>query len=492
MRMMNGKKIFAVAVCAFLLAACGKSKPTQSVTEKPAEEAVGSRPEEAAVQETEPTATPSPEATPTPTPDPVYVRPSFANVAVGENAYVDERGSFITVENSLVVLLPTDENGGYVWNCLENGGDENFSYTERDADHVPYTYTSGKYGGIKTPKSEVRAAESRSEDSIAAESIPTGVPEPEQEESVYEQPEEYVIEEYVVTEYDDGYEEYPEEYVDEYPEEYPEEYTEEVYWDENGEPYEPVSVKIPALSGTGEISRGIQPMSASPALSGTGGISRGIQPMSASVGSTADQGDYTYVYAPGRKEFTFTASSAGTSIYCLEYTQNHTSLDSGFILYAHADENLQVTFDLVWYSFSDCVAAPDGVPEAEATVTAEQAAERAASAAETFDSCVRTNNMIGAAAEMVEGAYWEAYVMDSSIAGISGNGGSFYHENYADYAWDVFTIEPVSPGRTSAYFVYRTGDDTPMPRIQVADIQVAEDMTVTIHVRRFDMGVEFD
>ena len=66
MRMMNGKKIFAVAVCAFLLAACGKSKPTQSVTEKPAEEAVGSRPEEAAVQETEPTATPSPEATPTP------------------------------------------------------------------------------------------------------------------------------------------------------------------------------------------------------------------------------------------------------------------------------------------------------------------------------------------------------------------------------------------------------------------------------------------
>ena len=473
MRMMNGKKIFAVAVCAFLLAACGKSKPTQSVTEKPAEEAVGSRPEEAAVQETEPTATPSPEATPTPTPDPVYVRPSFANVAVGENAYADERGSFITVENSLVVLLPTDENGGYVWNCLENGGDENFSYTERDADHVPYTYTSGKYGGIKTPKSEVRAAESRSEDSIAAESIPTGVPEPEQEESVYEQPEEYVIEEYVVTEYDDGYEEYPEEYVDEYPEEYPEEYTEEVYWDENGEPYEPVSVKIPALSGTG-------------------GISRGIQPMSASVGSTADQGDYTYVYAPGRKEFTFTASSAGTSIYCLEYTQNHTSLDSGFILYAHADEDLQVTFDLVWYSFSECVAAPDGVPEAEATVTAEQAAERAASAAETFDSCVRTNNMIGAAAEMVEGAYWEAYVMDSSIAGISGNGGSFYHENYADYAWDVFTIEPVSPGRTSAYFVYRTGDDTPMPRIQVADIQVAEDMTVTIHVRRFDMGVEFD
>ena len=464
--MMNGKKIFAVAVCAFLLAACGKSKPTQSVTEKPAEEAVGSRPEEAAVQETEPTATPSPEATPTPTPDPIYVRPSFANVAVGENAYVDERGSFITVENSLVVLLPTDENGGYVWNCLENGGDENFSYTERDADHVPYTYTSGKYGGIKTPKSEVRAAESRSEDSIAAESIPTGVPEPEQEESVYEQPEEYVIEEYVVTEYDDGYEEYPEEYVEEYPEE-------EVYWDESGEPYEPVSVTIPSLSGTG-------------------GISRGIQPMSASVGSTADQDDYTYVYAPGRKEFTFTASSAGTSIYCLEYTQNHTSLDSGFILYAHADENLQVTFDLVWYSFSECVAAPDGVPEAEATVTAEQAAERAASAAETFDSCVRTNNMIGAAAEMVEGAYWEAYVMDSSIAGISGNGGSFYHENYADYAWDVFTIEPVSPGRTSAYFVYRTGDDAPMPRIQVADIQVAEDMTVTIHVRRFDMGVEFD
>ena len=470
MRMMNGKKIFAVAVCAFLLAACGKSKPTQSVTEKPAEEAVGSRPEEAAVQETEPTATPSPEATPTPTPDPVYVRPSFANVAVGENAYADERGSFITVENSLVVLLPTDENGDYVWNCRENGGDENFSYTERDADHVPYTYTSGKYGGIKTPKGEVRAAESRSEDSIAAESIPTGVPEPEQEESVYEQPEEYVIEEYVVTEYDDGYEEYPEEYVEEYTEEYPEE---EVYWDENDEPYEPVSVTIPSLSGTG-------------------GISRGIQPMSASVGSTADQGDYTYVYAPGRKEFTFTASSAGTSIYCLEYTQNHTSLDSGFILYAHADENLQVTFDLVWYSFSDCVAAPDGVPEAEATVTAEQAAERAASAAETFDSCVRTNNMIGAAAEMVEGAYWEAYVMDSSIAGISGNGGSFYHENYADYAWDVFTIEPVSPGRTSAYFVYRTGDDTPMPRIQVADIQVAEDMTVTIHVRRFDMGVEFD
>ena len=467
--MMYGKKIFAVAVCAFLLAACGKSKPTQSVTEKPAEEAVGSRPEEAAVQETEPTATPSPEATPTPTPDPVYVRPSFANVAVGENAYADERGSFITVENSLVVLLPTDENGGYVWDCLENGGDENFSYTERDADHVPYTYTSGKYGGIKTPKSEVRAAESRSEDSIATESIPTGVPEPEQEESVYEQPEEYVIEEYVVTEYDDEYEEYPEEYVDEYPEEY----TEEVYWDENGEPYEPVSVKIPALSGTG-------------------GISRGIQPMSASVGSTANQDDYTYVYAPGRKEFTFTASSAGTSIYCLEYTQNHTSLDSGFILYAHADEDLQVTFDLVWYSFSECVAAPDGVPEAEATVTAEQAAERAASAAETFDSCVRTNNMIGAAAEMVEGAYWEAYVMDSSIAGISGNGGSFYHENYADYAWDVFTIEPVSPGRTSAYFVYRTGDDAPMPRIQVADIQVAEDMTVTMHVRRFDMGVEFD
>ena len=468
--MMNGKKIFAVAVCAFLLAACGKSKPTQSVTEKPAEEAVGSRPEEAAVQETEPTATPSPEATPTPTPDPVYVRPSFANVAVGENAYVDERGSFITVENSLVVLLPTDENGGYVWNCLENGGDENFSYTERDVDHVPYTYTSGKYGGIKTPKGEVRAAESRSEDSIAAESIPTGVPEPEQEESVYEQPEEYVIEEYVVTEYDDGYEEYPEEYVEEYTEEYPEE---EVYWDENDEPYEPVSVTIPSLSGTG-------------------GISRGIQPMSASVGSTADQDDYTYVYAPGRKEFTFTASSAGTSIYCLEYTQNHTSLDSGFILYAHADEDLQVTFDLVWYSFSDCVAAPDGVPEAEATVTEEQAAERAASAAETYDACVRTNNMIGAAAEMVEGAYWEAYVMDSSIAGISGNGGSFYHENYADYAWDVFTIEPVSPGRTSAYFVYRTGDDTPMPRIQVADIQVAEDMTVTIHVRRFDMGVEFD
>ena len=468
--MMNGKKIFAVAVCAFLLAACGKSKPTQSVTEKPAEEAVGSRPEEAAVQETEPTATPSPEATPTPTPDPVYVRPSFANVAVGENAYADERGSFITVENSLVVLLPTDENGGYVWNCLENGGDENFSYTERDADHVPYTYTSGKYGGIKTPKSEVRAAESRSEDSIATESIPTGVPEPEQEESVYEQPEEYVIEEYVVTEYDDGYEEDPEEYVEEYPEEYTEE---EVYWDENGEPYEPVSVTIPAFSGTG-------------------GISRGIQPMSASVGSTANQDDYTYVYAPGRKEFTFTASSAGTSIYCLEYTQNHTSLDSGFILYAHADEDLQVTFDLVWYSFSECVAAPDGVPEAEATVTAEQAAERAASAAETFDSCVRTNNMIGAAAEMVEGAYWEAYVMDSSIAGISGNGGSFYHENYADYAWDVFTIEPVSPGRTSAYFVYRTGDDAPMPRIQVADIQVAEDMTVTMHVRRFDMGVEFD
>ena len=468
--MMYGKKIFAVAVCAFILAACGKSKPTQNVTEKPANEAVSSRPEEATVQETEPTATPSPEATPTPTPDPVYVRPSFANVAVGENAYVDERGSFITVENSLVVLLPTDENGGYVWNCLENGGDENFSYTERDVDHVPYTYTSGKYGGIKTPKGEVRAAESRSEDSIAAESIPTGVPEPEQEESVYEQPEEYVIEEYVVTEYDDGYEEYPEEYVEEYTEEYPEE---EVYWDENDEPYEPVSVTIPSLSGTG-------------------GISRGIQPMSASVGSTADQDDYTYVYAPGRKEFTFTASSAGTSIYCLEYTQNHTSLDSGFILYAHADEDLQVTFDLVWYSFSDCVAAPDGVPEAEATVTEEQAAERAASAAETYDSCVRTNNMIGAAAEMVEGAYWEAYVMDSSIAGISGNGGSFYHENYADYAWDVFTIEPVSPGRTSAYFVYRTGDDAPMPRIQVADIQVAEDMTVTMHVRRFDMGVEFD
>ena len=468
--MMNGKKIFAVAVCAFLLAACGKSKPTQSVTEKPAEEAVGSRPEEAAVQETEPTATPSPEATPTPTPDPVYVRPSFANVAVGENAYADERGSFITVENSLVVLLPTDENGGYVWNCLENGGDENFSYTERDADHVPYTYTSGKYGGIKTPKSEVRAAESRSEDSIATESIPTGVPEPEQEESVYEQPEEYVIEEYVVEEYDDGYEEYPEEYVEEYIEEYPDE---EVYEDENGNLYVLTSATIPTLSESGRISSG-------------------IRPMSSTAGSAAEREDYTYVYAPGRKEFTFTASSAGTSIYCLEYTQNHTSLDSGFILYAHADEDLQVTFDLVWYSFSECVAAPDGVPEAEATVTAEQAAERAASAAETFDSCVRTNNMIGAAAEMVEGAYWEAYVMDSSIAGISGNGGSFYHENYADYAWDVFTIEPVSPGRTSAYFVYRTGDDTPMPRIQVADIQVAEDMTVTIHVRRFDMGVEFD
>ena len=31
--MMNGKKIFAVAVCAFLLAACGKSKPTEEMSE---------------------------------------------------------------------------------------------------------------------------------------------------------------------------------------------------------------------------------------------------------------------------------------------------------------------------------------------------------------------------------------------------------------------------------------------------------------------------
>ena len=472
--MIHGKKIFAVAVCAFILAACGKSEQAQNTnaTAKPVEESVADRTEDISAEELEPTATPSPEATPTPTPDPIYVRPSFANVAVGEDAYADERGSFITVENSLIVLLPTDENGGYAWNCLENGGDGNFSFTERDTDHVPYTYTGGKYGGKKTPTSEIRAAESKSADSFAAESVPTGVPEPAQErnESVSEQPEEYVIEEYVVEEYDDGYEEYPEEYAEEYIEEYPDE---EAYEDENGDLYVLTSATIPTLSESGRISSG-------------------IRPMSSTAGTAANREDYTYVYAPGRKEFTFTASSAGTSVYCLEYTQNHSKLDSGFVLYAHADENLQMSFDLVWYSFADCVAAPDGVPELQASVTVEEAAERAESAAETFDSCVRTNNMIGAAAERVEGAYWEAYIMNPSIAGISGNGGSFYHEDYVDYAWDVFTIEPVSPGRTTAYFAYRTGDDTVLPRMQVADIQVAEDLTVTIHVRRFDMGVEFD
>lgn len=473
--MIRGKKIFAAAVFAIILASCGKAEPAQNTDAAagPVEEAVSDKAEDISAETMTPTATPSQEATPTPTPDPVYVRPSFANVVSGQDAYADERGSFIAVENSLVVLLPTDENGGYVWNCLENGGDGNFSFTERDVDRVPYTYTSGKYGGKKTPRSEVLAAESRSADSAAEEAVPTGVPEPEREvpnneAPSVEQPEEYVIEEYVVEEYDDGYED-PEEY---YEEEYVEEY-EEVYEDEDGNLYVPTSAKIPTFQESGRISRG-------------------IRPMSASVGSAADREEYTYVYAPGRKEFTFTASSAGTSVYCLEYTQNHKKLDSGFVLYAHADENLHVTFDLVWYSFADCVAAPDGVPELQASVTVEEAEERAESAAEVYDSCVRTNNMIGAAAEMVEGAYWEAFVMDSSVAGISGNGGAFYHEDYVDYAWDVFTITPVSPGRTSAYFIYRTGDDSAVPRMQVADIQVADDLTVTTHVRRYDMGVEFD
>lgn len=481
---MTGRsKICAAALMAIVLCACGRSGSNQSTegVSKPAVEqdasaAVESDPGPTAA----PTATPTPAATPTPTPVPVYVRPSYANVISGADSYVDERGAFIVEGNSLIVLLPVDTNAGYVWDCFENGGDGVFDYTEREPDKIPYTYTNGKYGGTKTPVSEVRAAQNAAAESSAAAAIPT-------DSSVSGQPDEYVIEEYDVAEYD-GYEEVPpeEEYYEEYVEESVVQYVDE-YGNVYDEPYpEEYDVVEETAYEVSPVSCRLAPMS--PASVKSGGK---VMTLSANAGSSVSEEDCTYVYAPGRKEYTLTATSSGTNVYCLECTGSE-GLDSGFILSVHSDESMKVTFDLVWYSFGTCVSAPDGVPESEASVTVEQAAEREADAAASFDSCVRSNNMLGVAAEMVEGAYWEAVVIDPSIVELVGNGGAFYHEDYVDYAWDVFTANPVNPGRTTAYFVYRTGEDSAFPRMQVADIRVADDMTVTIHVRRFDMGVEFD
>ncbi len=472
--MIARKMICAAVMLLLTLSACGGSDETAQVTENitaPAEIKTHDNSQTDNIPDYESTVTPVPTASPTPTPEPVYVRPSFANVISGSDAYADERGSFIAMKNSLIILLPSETAGRYVWHCMENGGDGNFSFTERDTEKIPYTYPGGKYGGVKTLKSKVNALADAAEDSEPAITV-TEVPKPEQrpEENVNEAEGDTGYEEY--EEYE-VYEEYPEEIIEEYVIEEYEEVPEEEYYYDYEEQYEPVSIKIPSDTGMKKARTG-------------------IMNMSAAAGSLEGADEYTYVYSPCRKEYTFTADSAGTSVYCLEYTGNNNELDSGFVVYMHADEGLNVTFDLVWYSFADCVAAPDGVSEEEASVTEQEAEELARSASEEFDSCVRENNMLGAAAEMIEGAYWEAFVMDPAVAGISSNGGAFYHEDYKDYAWDVFTVNPVSPGRTTAYFTYRTGGDERPPRMQIADILVGEDLSVTVHVRRYDLGVEFD
>ena len=483
-KMIRTGGICAAVILAIFLSGCGKGESTSGTENASPETTVGdiqaadSRESQMPIETPVPTATSTPTPTPTPTPDPVYVRPSYANVISGSSSYVDETGSFVAMENSLVVFLPTDDAGGYVWHCLENGGDGIFEITEEQVRKVPYTYTSGRYGGKKVLKSEIKVTKPEADDSSVTEPV------------ISEAPAEDMIEENEPTEYDDIYvEEVPEEYAEEVPEEYVEEYTEEV-------PEEDVYYAEEEYPEGQIFADGLSPVSLRIDSSSERGTKRGGMTFLSSAQSNAgSESDYTYVYAPARSEYTFTAQSPGTSVYCLEYTKASAvvpELDGGFILYLYADEGLNVTFDLVRYSFAECVAAPDGVPEAEASVTEEEAAAQAEKTAETYDSCLRENNMIGAAAEMVEGAYWEAVVMDPSIAQLTGNGSAFYHEDYQDYTWDVFTINPVSPGRTTAYFVYRTGYDSAFPRSQVVDITVGADLSVTAHVRRLDLGVEFD
>ena len=504
MKKKTGKlsKTIALALALLMCAGCGRAGEEAETETAPA-----------AIQ---PTATQAPSptevpATLTPTPSPVptqvplkdlkYVRPSFANVVSGATSQTDERGSFVVTNNTLVVLLPTNSHDGYKWNCADNYEDGIFTVSDGNTEDIPYTYTSGKYGGAETPKSEVKAAEEAYRQSLreepnaeAASDTTDAATETGNEDGGAGEDE--IIEEIIIYEDDPDYEEYVdegEEYEivegDEsvYEEEIPDEQQEEVG-------NEDIIVEEQSFAG-GNMSVSLMKASgpARPSFK-MSGPSGGIRALAAEGDASVPE-ETTYVYAPSRTEYVFTPQSAGTGIFYLECTKGDGTasvLDNGFILFAHADENLDITFDLAWYSFADCVAAPERIPEYDASVLTEQVAAQEKAAGEAFDSCVRNDNTIGAASRMVDDSYWEVFSMDNAVADITSNGGAFFHEDFVDYSWDLFTINPHQPGRTTAYFIHMTGDNSSVPRTQVADIHVADDMSVTVHVRRLDMGVQFD
>ena len=505
MKKKTGKlsKITALVLALLMCAGCSSAGEEAEIDTAPA-----------AIQ---PTATPAPSptevpATLTPTPSPVptqvplkdlkYVRPSFANVVSGATSHADERGSFVVKDKTLVVLLPTDSHEGYTWHCADNYEDGIFTVSDGSTEDIPYTYTSGKYGGLEIPKSEVKAAEEAYRQSLreepnagAASDTPAVDTDTDTGTGTGDDGEE-IIEEIIIYEDDPDYEEYVDEgedyevvegddsvYEEETPEEQQEEVGDEDYVVE-AQSFVRDNMSVSYMTASGSV----RPSSGISAARG------GIREMAAEGDDSVPE-EMTYVYASSRTQYEFTPQAAGTGIFYLECTKGNGTasvLDNGFILFAHADENLDITFDLEWYSFANCVAAPERIPEYDASVLTEQVADQEESAAEAFDSCVRNDNTIGAASRMVDDSYWEVFSMDNSVADITSNGGAFFHEDFVDYSWDMFTINPHQPGRTTAYFIHMTGDNSSVPRVQVADIHVADDMSVTVHVRRLDMGVQFD
>lgn len=487
----NGiRKGTAVLLALVLCQGCGASRNAVDQNEiSPIREKVTEKPIAA-------TESPTPVPTQMPTEVPlsamIYCRPSYSNVAVGSASYSDERGSFTIVNNSLTAVLPVNDADGYSWRCIDHNAEGIFSVSEGELQNYPYAYTSGKYGGEETPKSKVREAEDRwkkmKAEAEEARKALTITPAPEDE--VFEEHTDYY-----------EYETQPE------PEPEPSE-------------EEPAAVPDDPLDGWNlEFGDGNQDDGWEEGAEGDFNNEQGgygedvtyeytsfVMPKTAlsmpdtkiqkcSVSAAEKKEDVTYVYASAREQFTFTPVSPGTNIFYLEYVKGkgvEQELDSGFVLFAHVDDSLAVTFDLVHYSFATCVAAPNEIAESEAEIVRDEVASQENDAEKAFDSCVRRNNTIGASAVRVEGGYWEVYSTDNDVASVVSNGGALYHEDYQDYTWDMFSINPNAPGRTTLYFYYRNGDGQPIPRMQVADVKVAEDLSLTVHVRRFDIGVEFD
>ena len=505
MKKKTGKfsKTTALVLVLMICAGCGRAEEEAEIETAPA--AIQTTVTQAPTPTEAPatlTPTPSPVPTQVPLKDLTYVRPSFANVVSGATSHEDERGSFVVTKKTLEVVLPTDSHVGYSWHCEDENQDENedengseiFTVSEGRTEEIPYTYSSRKYGGAEVIKSELEDAQGAFRQRLREE---------ENEEDTSDMPaddidagnedgdvgEEVIIEEIIIYEDDPEYDEYIEEDVEDevVEEETPEEWQEGSEEGNNQEEgkvisreYLPVSIKSDFKS--------IHP---SFSISGS---SKRIKAMAAE-GEVSAEEEMTYIYAPSCTGYVFTPQKAGTEIFFLECAKGDGTssvLDNGFILFAHADEKLDITFDLVWYSFAECVAAPERIPESDASVLIDQVAAQEESAAEAFDSCIRNENTIGAASRVIDNSYWEVYSMDNSVADITSDGGAFYHEDFVDYSWDMFTINPREPGRTTAYFIQKTGDDSSLPTTQIADIHVSDDMSVTVHVRRLDLGVQFD
>ncbi|MDO4804404.1 MAG: hypothetical protein Q4A32_06255 [Lachnospiraceae bacterium] len=533
------KKSAAVFLASMLLIGCGSSENDADQIEMAPIQ--GNTVEKKATPTEEPSPTPTLMPTQVPLSQLVFCRPSYSIVATGSLSHADERGSFTVVEKSLIAILPVDDGAGYSWRCVDHSKDGIFTVSEGELQGYPYIYASGKYGGDETPESEVKAAEDRWKQMKAeaekALYTPTPTPTPKPETNTgngvtYNNGGSTVIYEYVTLP--------------------PEENTAPDQITESDDPLNGWEIDTGGVGGegeeqddlsgyeiedggdagddAGEVDPGVYPDDSSLVYEGeddfvgSNGTGGGMGLMSAKMGGSkknrtqtippatfagakltklssattpaaVKQEKVTYVYAPAREQYTFTPNTPGTDTFYLEYAKGEgteQALDSGYILFVHADEDLAVTYDLVHYSFSTNIAAPNAISEMASELLQEDAIQQEEEAREAFDSCVRDNNTIGASAIRVEGAYWEVYSTDENIATVTSNGGAFFHEDFQDYTWDMFSINPVSPGRTTLYFYYRNGDGQPIPRMQVADVKVAEDLSLDVHVRRFDLGVEFD